>query len=228
MDANIPPPSNQTREKKPRKKLTMEDTHVSGSSSELRIEESQQFSVSQICVLKEVIGDLLSGAVVELKELMSGLIVDIWALRSDMDIIHSNSLEAEHKMDAITTMMQGLNKRVDIMQTVQRQDRNDIKAAIQDISSLQFTLAELQDRNRRSNLHLIGLSEEAEKDDAVPFLQANLPKWLPALATQPYRTREGTSHIQQFQDTGGQTSSPNLQNTSLHRYTSDNPSLLPS
>lgn len=43
-------------------------------------------------------------------------------------------------------------------------------------------VTDLQDRNRHSNLHLLGLPEGAEKDDPIGFLKRSLPIWIPSLA----------------------------------------------
>lgn len=39
----------------------------------------------------------------------------------------------------------------------------------------------MEDRSRQSNIHLVGLKEGGEWDDAIAFLKACLPKWILAL-----------------------------------------------
>ncbi len=43
-------------------------------------------------------------------------------------------------------------------------------------------VTDLEDRNRHSNLHLLGLPEGAEKDDPIGFLKRSLPIWIPSFA----------------------------------------------
>ncbi len=50
------------------------------------------------------------------------------------------------------------------------------------VAALEKQVVDLQDRNRRSNLRLVGLPEGSEKDDPMGFLKRSLPTWLPSLA----------------------------------------------
>ncbi len=50
------------------------------------------------------------------------------------------------------------------------------------VAALEQQVVDLQDRNRHSNLCLVGLPEGSEKDDPMGFLKRSLPTWLPSLA----------------------------------------------
>ncbi|MGH0130498.1 UNVERIFIED_CONTAM: hypothetical protein FKN15_038530 [Acipenser sinensis] len=125
----------------------MEDTHAADSAPVPHMKESQQFSDSEILVLKEVMGDLLTGAVGELKKSMSGLTDEMKALRSDMDVICTNLVTAEHKMDAIATSMQTLTKRVDYT------GRTGTKSKLQQRISLLYSPVWLNLRTEREDLN---------------------------------------------------------------------------
>ncbi len=53
-----------------------------------------------------------------------------------------------------------------------------------DLDAREQQVTDLQDRNRHSNLHLLGLPEGAEKDDPIGFLKRSLPIWIPSLAAE--------------------------------------------
>ena len=44
--------------------------------------------------------------------------------------------------------------------------------------NLRQKVAEMEDRSRRSNLRLVGLPESVEGQNAIQFLQDNLPVWI--------------------------------------------------
>ncbi|MGH0139897.1 UNVERIFIED_CONTAM: hypothetical protein FKN15_070220, partial [Acipenser sinensis] len=47
---------------------------------------------------------------------------------------------------------------------------------------LEAKMADLEDRNRRPNLHMVGLEQNSEGSDAAAFLMKSLPQWFPSLA----------------------------------------------
>ncbi|MGH0129882.1 UNVERIFIED_CONTAM: hypothetical protein FKN15_023059 [Acipenser sinensis] len=126
---------------------------------------------SQVEQLKVFLAD----SVKDKKGALSELSVDVKAIRNDMDLIRSRLQQVEKEVSKLTSSIQTHGKRTDILQAAQRQNRDSIKDAKADISRVQARLAELEDRNRRSNLRLVGLPEGEEGDDPISFLQHNLP-----------------------------------------------------
>lgn len=49
------------------------------------------------------------------------------------------------------------------------------------LKQLQLKLADMEDRNRRCNLRIVGLAEGVEGSNAVQFLTNSLPEWFPSL-----------------------------------------------
>jgi len=46
---------------------------------------------------------------------------------------------------------------------------------------MELKLADMEDRNRRCNIHVTGLGEGLEGSNATQFLSNSLPKWFPTL-----------------------------------------------
>ncbi|MGH0122104.1 UNVERIFIED_CONTAM: hypothetical protein FKN15_013023 [Acipenser sinensis] len=135
---------------------------------------------SQVEQLKVFFAD----SVKDIKGALSELSIDVKAIRNDMDLIWSRLQQVEKEVSTLTSSIQTHGKRTDILKAAQRQNRDSIKDAKADITQLQARLAELEDRNRRSNLRLVGLPEGEEGDDPISFLQHNLPLWFPSLPSK--------------------------------------------
>uniref|UniRef100_A0A3B3HR26 Uncharacterized protein n=1 Tax=Oryzias latipes TaxID=8090 RepID=A0A3B3HR26_ORYLA len=61
--------------------------------------------------------------------------------------------------------------------------QKDLDALVVDVRGLmQLNLALLEDYNRRNNVRITGIPNNAEGGNVVAFLQESLPKWLPSLA----------------------------------------------
>uniref|UniRef100_A0A8C7X7K5 Uncharacterized protein n=1 Tax=Oryzias sinensis TaxID=183150 RepID=A0A8C7X7K5_9TELE len=52
------------------------------------------------------------------------------------------------------------------------------------LEKVQLNLALLEDYNRRNNMRITGIPNNAEGGNVVAFLQESLPKWLPSLANK--------------------------------------------
>uniref|UniRef100_A0A8C9ZZF1 L1 transposable element RRM domain-containing protein n=1 Tax=Sander lucioperca TaxID=283035 RepID=A0A8C9ZZF1_SANLU len=72
-----------------------------------------------------------------------------------------------------------------------------------ELLNLRQKVAEMEDRSWRANLRLVGLPESAEGENAIRFLQDNLPRWIPSLAGEKieiqrahriFTTQDRTSH----------------------------------
>uniref|UniRef100_A0A3B4V1X0 L1 transposable element RRM domain-containing protein n=1 Tax=Seriola dumerili TaxID=41447 RepID=A0A3B4V1X0_SERDU len=51
------------------------------------------------------------------------------------------------------------------------------------LHTLELKLADMEDRNRRCNIRIIGLKEGAEGSNSVQYLNRALPEWFPSLQT---------------------------------------------
>lgn len=63
--------------------------------------------------------------------------------------------------------------------------KQDIVGCKSDVSKFQVKLAALEDRERRNNVQIVGLSPNREGGEAIRFLQEMLPKWIPSLSNRP-------------------------------------------
>ncbi|MGH0168927.1 UNVERIFIED_CONTAM: hypothetical protein FKN15_063718 [Acipenser sinensis] len=153
---------------------------------------------SQVEQLKVFFAD----SVKDIKGALSELSVDVKAIRNDMDLIRSRLQQVEKEVSTLTSSIQTHGKCTDILQAAQRQNRDSIKDAKADITRLQARLEELEDRNRRSNLRLVGLPEE-EGDDPISFLQHNLPLWFPSLPSKGVIEIERANRIYSGANTQG-------------------------
>lgn len=124
----------------------------------------------------------LAISIKELKVCLSEVCTNVQAIRSDISTFKSKLLKIESEMETINTTLVTVSKRTDIIQAAQRQDRDRIARNEKEFTNLTKFLAEIEDRNRRSNLRLVNLPESAEGGNAIAFLQTNLPKWFPSLA----------------------------------------------
>lgn len=83
------------------------------------------------------------------------------------------------------TVVRGLIDKVDYVQRETRGLKQDVVGCKTDVSKLQVKLAELEDRERRNNVRIVGLSPNREGGDAIRFIQEMLPKWIPSLSNRP-------------------------------------------
>lgn len=77
--------------------------------------------------------------------------------------------------------IKSVKKQVGLVQEVANKDRARITTLEAKVEVITHKAVDLEDRSRRNNVRLIGLTEGTEGSDAVGFLQTNLPKWFPAL-----------------------------------------------
>ncbi|KAK3559295.1 hypothetical protein QTP86_010735 [Hemibagrus guttatus] len=82
-------------------------------------------------------------------------------------------------------VVRGLIDKVDNIQRETRGLKQDIVGCKSDVSKFQAKLAELEDRERRNNVRLLGLAPNREGGDAIRFLTEMLPKWIPSLSNRP-------------------------------------------
>lgn len=82
-------------------------------------------------------------------------------------------------------VVRGLIDKVDNIQRETRGLKQDVVGCKSDVSKFQAKLAELEDRERRNNVRLVGLAPNREGGDAIRFLTEMLPKWIPSLSNRP-------------------------------------------
>lgn len=75
-----------------------------------------------------------------------------------------------------------IKNKFDNMQTALRHAKKETSEAKMAVGALQEKLARLEDKNRQSNVRLVGLKEGTEGVDPIRFIQNHLPKWIPSLA----------------------------------------------
>lgn len=129
-------------------------------------------------------GPVLATIIYEMRGTLRELSLDVKAIRGDMDSFQRKLSNVEAEVSAMNASLMSLNKRTDIMQAAQREDRLHIREATSTIAKLQSSVAELEDRNRRNNLRLVNLPENEEGGDTIAFLQRQLPIWFPSLANR--------------------------------------------
>ncbi len=91
------------------------------------------------------------------------------------DIIRTKLTAMRNKFTSHMSVVQSLFFKLDI--TGDERTKESCRR-----SRLKNQLVDLQDRNRQSNLRLVGLPEGSKKDDPIGFLKRSIPMWLPSLA----------------------------------------------
>uniref|UniRef100_A0A3B1KFW0 L1 transposable element RRM domain-containing protein n=1 Tax=Astyanax mexicanus TaxID=7994 RepID=A0A3B1KFW0_ASTMX len=104
----------------------------------------------------------------------------------------SLSSELKHTVVAVTTItsrtenlektVERIQSKCDLTQAAARSDRDQLTALQLKFDNLAAKMTDIEDRNRRSNVRLVGLKESEEGDNCIAFLRANLSKWIPSLA----------------------------------------------
>lgn len=102
--------------------------------------------------------------------------------------LEASMQQVANKLDAMQTELACLTTRIVSAEGELDTLKNDTKKHFTNFSSMQSKLlgfeqkiADLEDRNRRCNIRVYGLPENAEKDAPVQFLERMIPAWFPAL-----------------------------------------------
>lgn len=115
------------------------------------------------------------------------LLPQISDLRLELKNTNDTLATTTDQIEQLEKSVKRVQSRCDSTQAAARQDRDQVAAMRMAIDELRNKLAEMEDRSRRSNLRLVGLSEGAEGDNCIAFLKKNLAKWIPALMGQDIR-----------------------------------------
>ncbi len=91
------------------------------------------------------------------------------------------------------SVVQSLCSKLDLLTGEMREQKKVVADHDRRVAPLEQQVVDLQDRNRRSNLHLVRLPGGSEKDDPMGFLKRSLPTWLPSLAGKEIEAGRQTS-----------------------------------
>lgn len=98
------------------------------------------------------------------------------------DILRTELTAMRNEFASHMSVVQSLCSKLDLLTGEMREQKKVVADHDRRVAALEQQVVDLQDRNRRSNLRLVGLPEGSEKDDPMGFLKSSLPKWLPSLA----------------------------------------------
>lgn len=117
------------------------------------------------------------------KEAMDSILVPaLRDLRTDLQKTNEAIKDISGELERVATSAKRTQDRVDSVQAAAREDRRSVTDLKKQFDQLTAKLTDLEDRGRRNNIRIVGLPETAEGSDAVGYLKANLPKWIPSLA----------------------------------------------
>ena len=98
-------------------------------------------------------------------------------LNGRLDEIKTDLSRRSNDIAKLRTEYSDLRKRVD--KTENTTESNKAK-----LTDYEAKLADLEDRNRRDNVRILGIPEGAEGPNATQFINTNLLKWFPTLGDQ--------------------------------------------
>ncbi|ROL42273.1 LINE-1 type transposase domain-containing protein 1 [Anabarilius grahami] len=97
------------------------------------------------------------------------------------DILRTELTAMQNEFACHMSVVQSLCSKLDLLTGEMREQKKVVADHDRRVAALEQQVVDLQDRNRRSNLRLVGLPEGSEKDDPMGFLKRSLPTWLPSL-----------------------------------------------
>ncbi|RXN27912.1 LINE-1 type transposase domain-containing 1 [Labeo rohita] len=160
------PSQDETATKKKGKEVPNEDSPNSAILMALQ-EQEERFAKKVKLAVREVMEEVLSGEIQTLKNMIESSNSAVNELRQDF------TRQAE--------LGKALQGRMDSMNANMRSAKQELNTHQQEIINLRDKIVEMEDRSRKCNVRLVGLPESAEGENAVQFLQENLPKWIPSL-----------------------------------------------
>lgn len=98
------------------------------------------------------------------------------------EILRSELSAIRNEFASHMSVVQSLCSKMDLLTGEMREQKKVVADHDRRVAALEQQVVDLQDRNRRCNLRLVGLPEGSEKDDPLGFLKRSLPAWLPSLA----------------------------------------------
>ncbi|RXN12117.1 LINE-1 type transposase domain-containing 1 [Labeo rohita] len=97
------------------------------------------------------------------------------------DILRTELTGMRNKFASHMTVVKLLCSKLDLLTGEMREQKKVVADHDRRVATLEQQVVDLQDRDRCSNLRLVGLPDGSEKDDPVGFLKRLLPMWLPSL-----------------------------------------------
>lgn len=130
-------------------------------------EQKEELDKTVSAAVRHAIDDLLTPQ-------LNAIRIELDSTKESIDLIQKEL----HQQDSCMAKVQS---RCDTIQAAARSDRGQVNMMAKRVDDLNDKLSELEDRSRRSNIRVVGLKEGEEGDDAIAFLKAHLPEWIPAL-----------------------------------------------
>lgn len=90
----------------------------------------------------------------------------------------------ERKMDEHMSTVKSLVGKIETVQAEIRGVKREVNNCTSELDKLRLKISEIEDRERRNNVRLVGLASNREGGDAIGFLQKMLPKWIPSLGNK--------------------------------------------
>ncbi|ROJ25287.1 hypothetical protein DPX16_20100 [Anabarilius grahami] len=100
------------------------------------------------------------------------------------DILRTELTVMLNEFASHMSVVQSLCSKLDLLTGEMREQKKVVADHDRRVAVLEQQVVDLQDCNRRSNLHLVGLPEGSEKDDPMGFLKRSLPTELILRATR--------------------------------------------
>lgn len=92
-------------------------------------------------------------------------------------------LSAIHaELASLTASLGSIKSDVEQLKTSVQTNSSALDSHGQSLRDMDLKLADMEDRNRRRNIRIIGLEEGLEGSNAIQYLMHSLPKWFPTLS----------------------------------------------
>lgn len=85
------------------------------------------------------------------------------------------------ELTALTTALNAIKSDVGSLKTAVGSNSSTLSKHDQALQAMELKLADMEDRNRRCNIRVIGLDEGLEGSNATQFISHSLSKWFPTL-----------------------------------------------
>ncbi|KAK1906791.1 LINE-1 type transposase domain containing protein 1 [Dissostichus eleginoides] len=94
----------------------------------------------------------------------------------------ANKIDAmQSELATVTTRITSAEGELDALKNSTKKDSTVLSTVQEKMLGFEQKIADLEDRNRRCNIRVYGLREDAEGDAPVQFLERMIPTWFPAL-----------------------------------------------
>ena len=98
-------------------------------------------------------------------------------------IDNDEKLTAIHaQLTSLTASLGSIGSDVDNLKTTVESNSSVLDSHGNVFQELEVKLADMEDRNQRCNIHVIGLKEGLEGSNAIQYLSRSLSNWFPQLA----------------------------------------------